>query len=186
MARINLLPWRETLRRQRKRDFGLLALGAALVTLLGMGYWHWYNEDLIDFQNKRNAYLKREIAEVDKAIAEIKNLERTRAQLIARMNVIQDLQTSRPLEVHLFDELVNTLPDGIYLSEVVQGGAGVSLTGRAQSNARVSTYMRNIDASPWLSGPQLEVIEQKDKTPASRSLFKLRAKQVIPKKEGGR
>ena len=182
MANINLLPWRERLRSQRKRQFGLWTLAAVVVTLFAMGYWHWFNEGRIGYQQKRNAFLKREIASVDRAIKEIRSLERTRSQLIARMNVIQDLQISRPLEVHLFDELVDTLPDGIYLSEVSQGGSGIALTGRAQSNARVSAYMRNIEASAWLSKPHLQVIEQKDKNPSNRSLFKLTARQVVPKK----
>ena len=117
MARINLLPWREKLRKQRLREFGLMVLGALILTLSGLGYWHWYNEGLIDNQRDRNRFLEREIAKVDKQIAEIRELERTRQKLIARMKVIEDLQISRPQIVHLFDELVQTIPDEWFAAE---------------------------------------------------------------------
>ncbi len=185
MARINLLPWREKLRKQRRRDFGLMALGALVVTLLGMGYWHWYNQGLIDHQNDRNRYLEDEIAKVDKAIREIKELEKTRQQLIARMKVIEDLQVSRPQIVHLFDEMVTVVPDGAYLTQANQQGGNLVLRGLAQSNARVSTYMRNIEASPWLANPRLRIIEntEQDRDTAVGSTFQLDLKQVVPKKE---
>lgn len=189
MARINLLPWRENLRRQRKRDFGILIAGGAVASLLAVVWWHFYNEGLIDEQRRRNQFLERQIAEVDQQIKEIKDLERTRAQLIARMNVIQSLQTSRPQVVHLFDELVETLPEGVYLTDIAQTGGAVALVGRAQSNARVSAYMRSVEASPWLGDPQLKIIENKDPQKASDSLndFRLTVRQVVPKaaKEGG-
>jgi type IV pilus assembly protein PilN len=181
MARINLLPWRENLRRQRKREFGLMLVAGIVVSLVFVGWWHFYTQGLIDQQNKRNQYLEREIAQLDKQIKEIQALEKTRNQLIARMNVIQDLQVSRPRIVHLFDELVETLPDGTLLTEVNQTGGAVALVGRAQSNARVSAYMRNVERSPWLGDPQLKVIESKDKQQADMSVFRLTFKQVVPK-----
>ena len=141
MARINLLPWRETLRRQRKRDFGLMVVGGVVLSLVAVVWWHFYNEGLIEQQRRRNTFLERQIAEVDKQIKEIQALEKTRAQLIARMNVIQSLQTSRPQVVHLFDELVETLPEGVHLTDVSQTGRAVALVGRAQSNARVSGWV---------------------------------------------
>jgi len=185
MARINLLPWREKLRKQRQRDIGLTILGALVVTLLGMGYWHWYNQGLIDHQKSRNSYLENEIAKVDKEIREIQDLERTRQKLIARMKVIEDLQVSRPQIVHLFDEMVTVVPDGAYLTKATQRGRNLVLSGRAQSNARVSTYMRNIEASPWLAAPKLGIIEntEKDREAAAGSVFQLNLKQVVPKKE---
>ena len=185
MARINLLPWREKLRKQRQRDFGLLVLGALVVTLLGMGYWHWYNENLIDHQIDRNKYLEKEIVKVDKQIKEIKELERTRQKLIARMKVIEDLQVSRPQIVHLFDEMVTVVPDGAYLTQAMQQGRKLTLQGRAQSNARVSTYMRNIDASPWLAKPKLKIIQSdaKNRNQTEGSAFQLTLRQVKPKKE---
>lgn len=185
MAHINLLPWREKLRKRRQRDFGLLVLGALVLTLLGLGYWHWYNQELIDHQRDRNRFLEKEIAQVDKQIREIKELEATRQRLISRMKVIEDLQVSRPQIVHLFDELVTAVPDGAFLTEAVQRGRNLVLNGRAQSNARVSTYMRNIDASPWLSDPKLRIIEHKDKDRAETagSTFQLDLVQVVPKEE---
>ncbi len=185
MARINLLPWREKLRKQRQRDFGLLTLAALLVTGLGLGYWHWYNQSLIDHQNDRNRFLENEIARVDKQIKEIKDLERTREKLISRMKVIEDLQVSRPQIVHLFDELVTVLPDGAHLTQAAQSGKNLVLEGRAQSNARVSTLMRNVDSSPWMAQPKLGIIENKeaDREAAAGSTFKLNLKQVVPKKE---
>jgi type IV pilus assembly protein PilN len=183
MAHINLLPWREKLRKQRQRDFGLMALGALVLTLAGMGYWHWYNEGLIDHQNDRNRFLENEIARVDKEILEIRELEKTRQKLISRMKVIEDLQVSRPQIVHLFDELVTVVPDGAYLTKASQRGRSLVLQGRAQSNARVSTYMRNIEASPWLAGPKLGIIEtsEKDREASVGSSFKLDLQQVVPK-----
>ncbi|MGD8956175.1 MAG: PilN domain-containing protein [Chromatiaceae bacterium] len=185
MAQINLLPWREKQRKQRRLEFGLTVVGALVLTLLGMGYWHWYNEELIDHQRDRNKFLEREIKQVDKQIAEISKLDRTRSQLIARMKVIQDLQVSRPQIVHLFDELVTVVPDGAYLTKAVQRGRNLVLDGRAQSNARVSTYMRNIETSPWLADPKLRIIENKDedRNNAEGNTFQLDLKQVVPKED---
>ena len=183
MASINLLPWREKLRSQRKREFGFMLVGGMIIAGLLVGYWYWYNEGLIDQQRKRNAYLQSEIATVDEKIKEINKLEKTRKQLVGRMNVIQNLQASRPQEVHLFDELVTTIPDGVYLTELTQTGGQITMVGRAQSNARVSAYMRNIEQSPWLASPKLSIIENKDKTKAGGSQFSLSAKQVAPKED---
>ena len=183
MAHINLLPWREKLRKQRQREFGMMILGALIVTVLGMGYWHLFVQGQIDHQNDRNRYLEGEIAKVDKQIREIRDLERTRQKLISRMKVIEDLQVSRPQIVHLFDELVTVVPDGAFLTELVQRGRSLVLNGRAQSNARVSTYMRNIEASPWMDSPQLSIIENKDvDQPSSKdNTFQLGLVQVVPK-----
>lgn len=183
MAHINLLPWREKRRKQRQRDFGVTIVLALLTTVAAMGYWHWFNRSLIDHQRERNAYLERQIAAVDKQIAEIRQLERTRQQLISRMKVIEDLQISRPQIVHLFDEMVTIVPDGTHLTELVQTGTNLALTGKAQSNARVSTYMRNIDNSPWLAAPQLQIIEDRNTADEDDAIFRLNLKQVTPKAE---
>jgi type IV pilus assembly protein PilN len=185
MAHINLLPWREKLRKQRQREFGMMIVGALIVTVLGMGYWHLFVQGQIDHQNDRNRYLEGEIAKVDKEIREIRELERTRQKLISRMKVIEDLQVSRPQIVHLFDELVTVVPDGAFLTQLVQQGQNLVLNGRAQSNARVSTYMRNIEASPWMSAPKLSIIENKDadKPTAKDNTFQLGLVQVVPKGE---
>jgi type IV pilus assembly protein PilN len=177
MARINLLPWRETLRRERQREFGVAVAGGLIVTVLLGFYVHLHVAGMIDYQNSRNAFLKREIAEVDKKIAEIKDLEKTKARLLARMNVIQQLQASRPEIVHLFDELVTTTPEGVFLTKIEQKGDTVTLFGNAQSNARVSAYMRNVEASQWITNPVLQIIENKDKEDSGFSQFTLTFQQ---------
>ena len=126
-------------------------------------------------------YLENEISKVQKQIKEIKDLEKTRQKLISRMNVVTDLQSSRPQIVHLFDELVTSLPEGVYLSQAAQSGKGVVVNGRAQSNARVSAYMRGIEASPWLAKPKLLIIEHKGKLSDGANTFELNMQQVVPK-----
>ena len=181
MARINLLPWREAARKRKQRDFGIM-LGAGLViALLAALYVHIHIEGLIDYQNSRNAYLEGEIAKLNRMISEIRDLEKTKANLIARMNIIQQLQQSRPEIVHLFDELVGTLPDGVYLTKVVQKGREIDLEGRAQSNARVSAYMRNIDGSAWTGNANLKLIDQRNAEGTEFNRFQLAAKQIAPK-----
>jgi len=187
MAHINLLPWRENLRKQRKREFYLQLLGAVVVALLALVLWHIQVVEQIEHQKNRNAFLKAEIAKVDRKIREIKSLEKRRAELVARMNVIQQLQVSRPQVVHLFDELVKTIPDGAYLDSLVQKGSSVTLEGWAQSNARVSAYMRAIDRSRWIKDADLKIIQSDDKkkTLAGMSRFKLAAKQANPNVKSG-
>ena len=182
MARINLLPWREAERKRKQRDFGILLGVGLVIALLAAVYVHIHIEGLIDYQNKRNSYLEGEIAKLTRMISEIRDLEKTKANLIARMNIIQQLQESRPEIVHLFDELVDTLPEGVYLTKVTQVERDIDLEGRAQSNARVSAYMRNVDASDWIGKANLKFIEQKDKTGAELSRFQLAAKQIERKK----
>jgi len=185
MARINLLPWREAERARRLREFlGMLAGGVVLALAVSV-YAHVYVEGLIDNQNQRNTFLDGEIAQLDSKIREIQTLEKTKASLIARMNIIQRLQESRPEIVHLFDELSRTIPDGVYLVKATQRGRTLDLEGRAQSNARISAYMRNIDASNWLTGATLQIIEQKDKGKDNSvfSQFILTAQQVDKRKE---
>jgi len=181
MARINLLPWREELRKQRQREFGVMVAGALFVTLLLGFYVHLHISGMIDHQNARNSFLKGEIAQMDKKIKEIKDLEKTKAKLLARINIIQELQSSRPEIVHLFDELVTRTPEGSYLTDVRQKDKSVTIDGRAQSNARVSSYMRNVDVSDWLGSPSLQVIENKDKTGTGFSHFTLQVKQINKK-----
>ena len=180
MAHINLLPWRENQRRERKRKFGYQLLAVAAAAGLAAFYWHIMVLQKIEYQNSRNALLQAEIARVDKKIVAIKDIEKRRAQLISRMNIIQDLQISRPQIVHLFDELVETVPEGAYLVSLDQRGSAVTMKGRAQSNARVSSYMRNIDGSSWIGGAVLKIIENKEKTGTGMSHFELAAKQANP------
>ena len=179
MARINLLPWREAERKKRQQEFGLMVLGAVLLTGLAVFGIHMQFQSMIQAQNQRNEFLKSEIQKVEREIREIEDLDRTKQNLLARMNVIQELQSSRPQIVHLFDEMVSMLPDGVYLTSVNQKGSNLTFEGKAQSNARVSSLMRNIDDSEWLSNPKLDVIESKEKTGTGYSHFKLTASQIV-------
>ncbi len=161
MARINLLPWRAERRKQRQKEFGIM-LG--LAALAGVVLWFlvngYYNAQ-IEGQQARNAYLDRQIAQVEEKISEIDELDRQRARLLSRKAVIEQLQASRSQMVHLFDSLVRTIPDGLMLTSLKQEGERLTLEGRAQSNARVSTYMRNLEGSGWMTRPQLSIIESR-------------------------
>ncbi len=159
MPRINLLPWREQLRKERQKNF---SLAAAAAVVLGVGTWFLYSnhvENKITYQHQRNEFLNKEIALLDEQIAEIINLEARKEKLLARMEIIEQLQKSRPQIVHLFDELVKTLPEGVYLTSIIQNGDRLEIKGVAQSSSRISSYMRNIDASDWLGNPDLGVVE---------------------------
>ncbi|MBK1722117.1 PilN domain-containing protein [Thiocystis violacea] len=183
MARINLLPWREEARQQRQKDF-LTALGIALaITFAGAVLVHVYNEDRISGQQAKNTYLQTQIAALDRKIKEIDELEKTKADLLARMDIIQKLQTSRPEIVRLFDELVTALPAGVYLTKVQQTGRSVVIEGRAQSNARVSAFMSQVEGSQSIGKPRLMLIENKDKTGTGLSHFRLSFDQVSPTAE---
>jgi type IV pilus assembly protein PilN len=155
MPRINLLPWREELRKQRNKDFGVTAVVVALLMGAIVGVVHFYYVQEIEFQQRRNALLASETAKLDKKIKDIKNIEGEKARLLARMQIIQQLQTSRPEIVHLLDEFVTTLPEGVYYTSVQQKGRALSMQGVAQSNARVSSLMRQLDASDYLENPTL-------------------------------
>jgi len=166
MAKVNLLPWRSERRKVRQQEFYYLLAGAAVSALvLGLLAMFYYSEQ-IDGQNKRNAYLTDQITQLDAKIAEIKALDAKKDKLLRRKEVIEQLQANRSQMVHLFDELVRTIPDGVRLTSVKQDGDKLTLEGQSQSNARVSAYMRNIEASGWMTNPDLSVIEAKgdDKT----------------------
>lgn len=162
MPRINLLPWREELRVRRKNQF-FVGLGAAvacaglvvLASNLIMG-------GIISGQRDRNELLKTEIGALEKKIEEILDLEAKKERLLARMAIIEQLQKSRPEIVHVFEELVRTLPDGVRLTSVKQTGRRLEIRGEAESNTRVSAFMRNIDESGWLTRPDLEVVEVRE------------------------
>jgi len=178
MAHINLLPWREELRAKKQREFLFTLVGGGVIACLLVALVHLRLTGVIGAQEQRNQFLEDAIAEVDISIAKIKDLESTKNKLLARMHIIQELQRNRPLSVHLADELVRTLPDGVYLSGVNQKEDKLTMTGVAQSNARVSAYMRNIDASDWLNSPQLDVIKTTDDEGRRIATFTLRAAQV--------
>ena len=183
MAKINLLPWREELRKKHLNNFLMMILFGVIMTGAGMGGWHWFNESEISHQKNRNNYLTKEIKIVDQRIREIRDIEKTKQQLLSRMNVITQLQSSRPQIVRLMDEIVTTLPEGVFLTKATQSGSTVHFEGRAQSNARVSSYMRNIEDTRWMTKPRLKIIENKDQTGTGFSHFSLSASQVKPKKK---
>lgn len=167
------------LRKERQRQFASIAVGAVVLMGATVLYVHLHIGGLIDDQNARNAFLEDQIKKVDQQIAEIKDLEKEKEKLLARMNIIQQLQSNRPQIVHLFAELVNTLPDGVYLKSVKQDGGSLAIEGEAQSNARVSSFMRKLDASKWLTKPRLDVIKAVDaKNGEHNSDFALRVSQV--------
>lgn len=181
MARINLLPWREAERRRRRREFAIaagVALGVALLSAVGAHFWF---EARISVQQARNQYIDEQIIQLNRQIKEIQTLEETKARLLARMNIIQQLQQSRPEVVRLFDELVTAIPEGVFLTKLEQAGRNVVLEGRAQSNARVSAFMRSIEGSAWLGNPRLLLIEHKDKTGTGLSHFRMSFDQIQPK-----
>jgi type IV pilus assembly protein PilN len=155
MSRVNLLPHREERRKRARQHFFVLAGGTAVIGVLIVGLMHTFYATKIDAQKERNTFLKNEIVKLDKDIAEIKKLRDEIAALLARKQVIETLQADRAQTVHLLDELVRQVPDGVYLRSVTQKGLRVNVKGYAQSNARVSTLMRNIDSSPWLERPEL-------------------------------
>jgi type IV pilus assembly protein PilN len=164
MAKINLLPWREEQRQQKQQEF-LTSVGlAVLLTAVILGAVHMYVEGLKEYQNSRNRMLEKEISIIDKKIKEIRDIETEKNKLLTKIDIIQKLQESRPQIVHLFDELPKSTPEGIYLTKFKQSGNSLTMTGMAQSNARVSAYMRAIEASPWLVSPKLNVIRAKGKS----------------------
>jgi type IV pilus assembly protein PilN len=178
MPRINLLPWRTELREKRKKDF-LVALLGAVIVAGGLVYLSKLTvQGWTSAQEGRNDILRREISALDKQIEEITGLENKRERLLARMQVIDQLQRSRPEVVHLFDELVNAMPEGVHLTQVTQSGDRIELSGDAQSSTRVSALMRNIDASDYLKDPGLDVVQTVASGAERSSQFKLYAKQV--------
>lgn len=182
MAHINLLPWREELRKEQTRQFITLLVISALLTGAIILLIHVNFGKLIDHQNFRNNMLQTEINKLETQLKEIQELEQTKEKLLSRMEIIQSLQQRRPQIVHVFDEIVRTLPDGIYITNFEQKGENITFTGIAESNGRVSAYMRNIDASDWLTEPKLKVIEAKRKD-GRGSEFILEVKQTAPKSE---
>ncbi|MEE4244980.1 MAG: PilN domain-containing protein [Kangiellaceae bacterium] len=158
MTRINLLPWREELRQERQRQFlSTLGLVAMLGVVVVLAYKYTIGLE-IEAQQQRNQYLLSEIAKLDKDIREIKDLEQDRQNLIDRMNKITELQESRPRVVRIFDELVKSIPQGLNFSEVTRQGARLTITGTAESNQRITAFLRKIEASPWLIKPDLKTI----------------------------
>lgn len=184
LTKINLLPWREELRQEQKKNFAMMAVMTCILAAAIVGLIHFQMQSKIDYQLSRNNFMSAEITKVDEEIREISELQKVRRSLIERMEVIQDLQGSRPSIVHLFTEIVSTVPNGVYLQTLSQTGGNLLIKGEAESNARVSTYMRNLSASDWLKDPNLTVIEIEDITVNRISTFTLTVKQTSPNATG--
>lgn len=182
MSRINLLPWREERRKEQQQQFVVMLGVVAVLAAIVWGAVHYYYVQLIEVENSRIAFIEQNIAVVDKKIEEIKELEKEKERLLSRMRAIEQLQGNRPLIVRLFDEMVVNLPEGLSVTSISQAGSSITIEGYAQSNARVSSFMRKLEASKWLDKPDLKVIKEAsvggDKPVNS---FTLTFAQVIPK-----
>ena len=185
MPRINLLPWREQERKVRRREFGVAAGAAVFAGVVFMGGGMILYQGWIDAQNAKNELLRKEIVKLDAQIADIQDLQNRRQRLVARMEIIERLQRKRPEIVHLFDELTRTVPEGVYLTNIKENGNKLELRGVAQSSTRVSTFMRNIDASVWMDNPQLLVVESAKDSPTGGSSFTLTVDTVGVNLEDG-
>jgi len=177
MPRINLLPWRELDRKRKRQEFGVASIAAVMLAALVAVVTYWQYSRFIDNQNDRNQYLKEQITLVDKQIEEIVGLEDQKRSLRERIDVIVKLQSSRPEVVHLMDQLVRLLPDGVYLTSVKQTDRRIQIKGVAESSTRVSAFMRNIDGSEWLKDPSLEIVETTKGTGDGGASFTLYASQ---------
>jgi type IV pilus assembly protein PilN len=158
MAKINLLPWRQELRKQRQQEFVAILMAVSMVAVALVLFAHMALSKQVSDQEERNQYIKAEIGKLDGQIQEIDALQKRREELLSRMKVIQDLQGRRPVIVRIFDEVVRVLPDGVYLTSLERRGDGFNLTGIAESANQVSNLMRNLDASPWFKSPQLSTV----------------------------
>lgn len=183
MARINLLPWRETQRQERQRNFVVSLLVAAVIAAGLVFAANQTMNSIIEGQEARNNFLRAEIRALDREIDRIQDLERTRDGLISRKNVIERLQENRSLMVHLFNQIAQTVPEGITLNSVRQTGTDLTIVGTTESETRVSEYMRRIEAAAWLHDPQLRIIQiqDRDARPDQPFRFELRARVSSPR-----
>lgn len=179
-AKINLLPWRLERRKAREREFYLMLGAAAVAGILLVLAAVGVHASWIDSQEQRNRYLRTEIGKLDEQIKEIERLEERRRQLVARKDVIERLQGTRTQMVHLFDQLVRTIPEGVRLTAIKQAGQQLTLEGFAQSQQRVSSYMRQLEQSEWLTGTALRIVEAKDEDQRSRFSFTLGVRLIQP------
>lgn len=185
MTRINLLPWRELHRKEQDRQLLSIGVGAWVLMGLIIFYAHLHVSGLIEGQQRRNEFLTSEIKKIDEQIKEIKELQQARQALLARMRVIQQLQMDRTQVVRMFDDLARKVPEGMHLTSMKQATGVITLTGNAQSNARVSALMRNLDASDWYEKPELDVINVKIKGGDRISEFTLRVNQKVKIEKDG-
>lgn len=188
MARINLLPWREEYRQEKKKEFQVQLFALSLLAVIVCYSWVGVVNGKIENQGERNNILQTEIKALDKKVAEIKELKKKREDLIARMKVIQDLQGTRPTIVRYFDEMVRSVPDGIFFNSITRKGDQITIIGITESSNRVSTFMRNLDSSEWFSNPNLRSIKANTAYGDQAAEFHLQLKTALPvdqKPEGG-
>jgi type IV pilus assembly protein PilN len=183
MARINLLPWREERRKLRNREAQTLFLATAIFAALVVVAIVMQHNRMIEAQQARNSYLRSEITAVDAKIKEIEGLEKERARLMRRKEIIEELQSSRSVMVHMFDDLVRTIPDGVRLGSIKQAGNELTLQGASESYARISEYMRAFEGSEWISNPEIQIVEAKGTDARSRYAFTLRVMLKPTKKD---
>lgn len=184
MAKINLRPWREELRAEKQKQFVVMILGAVIVAGGLVFLWKSHLDSQIAYQQARNAYIETAAKKLDAQIKEIEDLKRKRDELLARMKVIQDLQGKRPVIVRIFDELVRTLPDGLYYTDLTRTGDTLQIVGMAESNNRISTLMRSLEESDWFASPSLANVSAADSRRAGYSQFNMTVKQTTPEPEG--
>ncbi|MBS3804839.1 MAG: PilN domain-containing protein [Oleiphilaceae bacterium] len=183
MANINLRPWREELRAEKQQQFVVMLLGAVVIAA-GLAFlWKSDMDSRIAYQDSRNAYIQSAMKELDSQIKEIESLKRKRDELLARMRVIQDLQGKRPVIVRVFDELVRTLPEGLFYQDLKKSGETVSIVGIAESNSRISSLMRQFEQSDWFNGPNLTNVAAASGQGSGYSQFNLSVKQKTPEPE---
>jgi type IV pilus assembly protein PilN len=176
-TRINLLPWREIRRQEQDRQLLSASIGAWLLMGLVVFYGWYHMNGLIDYQNKRNDYLRTEIAKLDERIKEINKLKERKQALITRMEIIQQLQADRTQIVHIFDDLVRKLPKGVYFTALSKKNKDITLRGMAQSNARISNLMNSLDSSEWFTNPDLDIVNAQDRGDSRVSQFTLRVNE---------
>lgn len=179
MSRINLLPWRETQRQARQRNFVILVVAVAALAAVAVFGSNQLMGNIIEGQEARNDFLRSEIRALDREIARIEDLERTRDRLISRKNVIERLQENRSLMVHLFNQIAQTVPEGITLNSVRQTGSDLTIVGTTESETRVSEYMRRIADATWLRNPQLRIIEIESREQRADQPFRFELQAVI-------
>ena len=183
VSHINLLPWREDRRKEQQKEVAIIAGAVLAAALVIIGCVHFFYSQLIDRQNARLTYLDGQIKLVEKRIEEVKKLEEEKEKLLDRIRAIESLQKNRPLVVRLFDDLVNSVPEGVSLTRLKQTGSNIQIDGVAQSNARVSSFMRNISTSKWIDNPRLDVIEMTEEDDIEIGKFTLSFSQILPKLE---
>lgn len=184
MARINLLPWREELRQEKKKEFLVQLAGVGLVVVIGCFAWVQAVDGAISDQQYRNNMLTTEISQLKRQVAEIQDLKTRKKELEQRMRVIQDLEGKRSIIVHYFDEMTKSVPDGVYFTSVERKGATFSISGVSESNQRIATFMRNINGSDWFSSPNLKSVTAEPEAGESAQVFEMDMVAVLPEGDG--